>query len=164
MQHTGIIDNTSSIERLKSIETAKIVISANIDLLKENSVCLCLENVGYLGNDLITNFEDLTTFVDALSCPSVGVAFDIAHANVSGGIENGIDTLGSRIKHIHISDNIGKTDDHHRPLGKGNIDFNLLKQNLKADLMVAIIEIKPDVNWKKNLLDSRKVLRGMRLI
>ena len=164
VQHTGIIDNASSSERLKSIETAKIVISANIDSLKENGVCLCIENVGCLGNDLIINFEDLATFVDALSCSSVGVAFDVAHANVAGGIENGIDILGSRIKHIHISDNIGKTDGHHRPLGKGNIDFNLLKQNLKADLMVAIMEIEPDFNWKKNLLDSRKVLRGMGLI
>lgn len=161
--HLGGIDSNEPSEITRGIEIARKVIISNIDLLEKHDIYLCIENVGYLGNDLIANFKQLADFVDSFSTSMVGITFDFSHANIFGGVKKGIDVLGSRIKHIHISDNSGIKEGHHMPLGKGNIDLNLLKQ-LNTDCIIVIMEIEPDSNWEKNLSDSRKILQVMKII
>lgn len=158
--HTGIIKNGRTSE---GVETAKRVINSNIDLLEKYGILLCVENVGYLGCDLIRDFEQLATFVDYFPNHLVGVVFDVSHANITGGVESGIESIGCRIKHIHLSDNLGKPDNHHMPLGKGNIDFGLLRKCSLTNSSVAILEITPDDDWQTNLLDSRKILQELKL-
>lgn len=153
--HTGILNE---IDIFKGIEVAKKVIDTNLELLEQNNIVLCIENVGFLGNDLISNFDQLVAFVDYFPKHLVGTVFDIAHANVKGEVKLGLKTLGNRIKHIHLGDNSGEINDHHMAIGKGNIDFSILKKSTFPDNLTAIIEITPSLNWQKDLLDSRKIL------
>lgn len=161
--HLGVIDSNTPSRIARGIEIAKKGIISNIDLLENYDIYLGIENVGYLGKDLIANFSQLAEFVDSFSTSKVGITFDFSHANIHGGVKKGIDVLGSRIKHVHISDNLGIIEGHHMPLGKGNIDFRSLKQ-LNTDCMTAIMEIEPGRNWENNLLYSRKVLQEMKII
>ena len=55
--------------------------------------------------------------------PQVGVCLDIGHANYSRCTpEVWFDALGSNIRHLHLSDNLGSFDDH-LPLGRGTVDW-----------------------------------------
>ena len=55
--------------------------------------------------------------------PDVYLNFDIAHAYLSdGGISHFMKNLSKKIRHLHLSDNWGR-DDQHLPLGAGKIDW-----------------------------------------
>ena len=159
--HTGMLVD---VDVYRGVEVAKRVIDSNLDLLEVHGIILCLENVGYLGNELISNFEQLVALVDCFPRHLVGVAFDISHANVTGSVETGIEILGDRIKHIHVSDNNGEQFNHHMSIGKGNINFRLLKKCSIIDNSMVILEIAPDENWQMNLLNSRRFLQELCLI
>jgi sugar phosphate isomerase/epimerase len=63
----------------------------------------------------------------------LGLHLDVGHANVGGDkLEGLLDRLGSRLVHVHLSDNRGNNDDH-MPLGAGRVDWpraiRLLKQH-----------------------------------
>lgn len=159
--HTGTLNNEDS---HKCIEVAKRVIKTNIELLEQCNILLCIENVGYLDDEMISNFEQLAAFVDLFPGHLVGVVFDISHANVKGGVESGVRKLGNRIQYVHLADNNGEKDNHHKTLGEGNIDFNLLNKGIFPDDSLAILEITPDSNWQNKLLDSRKILHKLNLV
>ena len=55
--------------------------------------------------------------------PSMNYVLDVAHAYLQGEIFQFIETFGSKIKHVHVSDNRGKADQH-LPLGEGNINWS----------------------------------------
>ncbi len=62
----------------------------------------------------------------------LGLHLDVGHAFVAGiDLEQLLDRLGSRLWHVHFSDNRGQEDDH-MPIGAGKIDWwatiRLLKQ------------------------------------
>ncbi len=145
------------------INTVKKVIDSNLEILEKYSMALNLENVGYLGNDLISNFEQLTSLVDNFPKHLVGIVFDVSHANLTGGIESGIEILSDKIKLVHLSDNSGDQKEHHMPIGEGNIDFKQLFKYPYLDGLTALLEITPNNNWQKNLLDSRNVLQKLNL-
>lgn len=159
--HTGKLNNE---DFNICIEVAKRVINTNIELLEQYNILLCIENVGYLDNVMISSIDQLVAFVNLFPEHLVGVAFDIAHANVKGNIERSIRILGNRIKHIHLADNVGKKDNHHKALGKGNVDFSILNKGIFPDGSTAILEITPDSNWQNKILDSRKILHKLNLI
>ena len=159
--HTGTGPTVGSNVNRDAINTARLLIEDNIDLLQRSGLVLCLENVGYLGNDLISDFTQLAALIDTLSTPSVGAAFDLAHANIVGGVEAGLAILGPRIKHIHVSDNLGTVESHHMPLGSGNIDFNSLKSLSNPGSVTSVLEIEPDDVWKRNLIDGRRFLQDL---
>jgi sugar phosphate isomerase/epimerase len=159
--HTGQVKME---DRAIALNSAKNVIDENLTLLKKCELILCIENVSYPNAELIRDFKELALFVDSFPKDLVGVAFDVSHANIKEGVNDGIDILRNRIKEIHLSDNNGNIENHHLPLGKGNIDFNILKNGLNLKDIVAILEIKPDENWKKNLLDSQKFLQELKVI
>jgi sugar phosphate isomerase/epimerase len=69
---------------------------------------------------------------------------DLAHAVCYGGDDEAvrfIETFGPRIKHIHVSDNRGSTDDHLFP-GYGVVNLakyaELIKKHVPADVSVSL--------------------------
>lgn len=73
---------------------------------------------------------EICTILDA--DPRLGLHLDVGHAFVAGiDLEQLLDQLGSRLWHVHFSDNRGQDDDH-MPIGAGKIDWQatirLLKQ------------------------------------
>ena len=71
----------------------------------------------------------------------VGVCLDIGHAHYSGTpLETWFDVLGPSIACLHLSDNMGRFDDH-LPLGDGGIDWALadrLYQGLGKELPMTL--------------------------
>lgn len=75
----------------------------------------------------IENVEDedpsvFARILDGISSPKIGCCLDVGHAHAysSVPVDTWIKVLGSRIGHVHINDNDGKSD-LHLPLGKGSL-------------------------------------------
>jgi sugar phosphate isomerase/epimerase len=58
--------------------------------------------------------------VDRFPPERVGVCIDLGHANIQETVQGAVRAAGSRLIHVHASDNHGKQDDHFVP-GKGSI-------------------------------------------
>ncbi|MBC8101413.1 MAG: sugar phosphate isomerase/epimerase [Cytophagales bacterium] len=90
-------------------------------------ITLMVENVE--GDDA----ESLAPVLDFL--PAVGLHLDIGHANIGSGRKSSTATLlakyGGRLKHVHLSDNKGKSDDH-LAIGAGTIDWRRELRAVKA--------------------------------
>lgn len=84
----------------------------------EFGVELLIENVLDRDPDIILRI------MKAAAPASVGVCFDVSHANLSPTPqEEWFKILSPYIRHIHLSDNFGRYDDH-EALGDGCIDFS----------------------------------------
>lgn len=90
-------------------------------------ITLMVENVE--GDDA----ESLAPVLDAL--PMVGLHLDIGHANIGKGRKSNTESLlkryGTRLTHVHLSDNKGKSDDH-LAIGAGTIDWRREMRAVKA--------------------------------
>ncbi|OEU53876.1 MAG: sugar phosphate isomerase [Desulfobacterales bacterium C00003060] len=78
-------------------------------------------------------FDSVSTFAKLMQeVPGLEVHLDLGHTNF--GTDDGVTFcafFGSHIKHVHFSDN-RSTDDHHMPLGVGNVDWNKQVSALKS--------------------------------
>ncbi len=99
---------------------------------EQKGICLCLENMFPLYK-LLFEPEEFTEVFERF--PGFKMTLDTGHANIDS--KNGkrvlefITMFGSRIRHVHISDNSGKKDDHF-PIGKGTVNFQSIIQALKS--------------------------------
>lgn len=95
---------------------------------EKKDVKIMLENVPE--GKTVRTFKSYKYIVDK---SGVFVHLDIAHAFIVGGmkeIKRYTSTFGDRIRHIHIHDNHGKSDEH-LPLGRGKINFDDVVRELK---------------------------------
>lgn len=78
-------------------------------------------------------FDRVSTFATLIErVPGLHIHLDVGHANL--GKDHGdvfCRKLGHHIRHVHVSDNRSKADDH-MPLGAGNIDWPKIIQALKT--------------------------------
>ncbi|MFO7783523.1 MAG: sugar phosphate isomerase/epimerase family protein [Desulfatiglandales bacterium] len=87
--------------------------------------------------------------------PSLGMTLDLGHAHIRTTGEHRslafIKRHGTRIKHIHASDNRGREDEH-LPVGVGSVDFPLLMRALEEtgyDGTLTIEVFSPDREYLK---------------
>lgn len=94
-------------------------------------ITLMVENL----DRLFAGPDDLAPILDA--CPDVGLHLDVGHANLNlglGGTNRSaafLERYGDRLRHVHLSDNRGGSDDLHLPLGAGTIDWRGVARRLK---------------------------------
>ena len=95
---------------------------------------LLLENV------LDPNPSELKAILDGVNDPRLGVCLDVGHVNVHSpfGVEFWIETLGTRIRHVHLHNNDGEHDSHDE-LSAGGIDVRAL--------MAALHRCAPDADF-----------------
>ena len=100
--------------------------------------------------------EDLIAIQDSFHSDHIGVCWDVGHANrMYHGLQPlAIRRLGSRIKALHIDDNLGKDDLHLLPF-EGNVAWEQIMYELhdggcEADL---IYEIRNNSNMPEALRD-----------
>ena len=121
---------------------------------------LCLENL----------FPPLTSFGamdDWEACfenyPRLGLALDIGHAHITGGmmeVLRFISRFKSRLRHLHVSDNLGRRDDH-LPIGDGRIDFPAVAAALNQIGYRQGITLEVFSEDRDDLLRSRDRLAAM---
>ena len=80
-----------------------------------------LENVPNPTPYLLVSLDDFRLF-DAEMTPRMDYVLDIGHSNLLGETLGFIEEFGSRIKHVHVSDNEGDVDTH-LAIGDGSIDW-----------------------------------------
>lgn len=101
------------------IEQATAFWKDEIRRYKAIGVRVVLENV------VESSPELLLRLVDNVASDYLGLCFDIGHATLCSTLppSRWVEMMGARLRHIHLHDNNGKTDDH-LPVGKGIIDFD----------------------------------------
>lgn len=85
-----------------------------------DSLTVCLENV------LETAPEMLTEILEDVGSPKLGICLDVGHANAysSVSVDRWLEICAPYIRHFHIHNNDGHTDQH-RPLHRGSIDMRI---------------------------------------
>ena len=122
---------------------------------------LCLENL----------FPQLTPFGamdDWDRCftryPQLGLTLDIAHAHIGPDgmtrILSYIHRFKSRLRHLHVSDNLGRRDDH-LPVGDGLIDFPAVAAALNRIGYQKGITLEVFSANRDDLVRSRDLLAAM---
>ncbi|MBN1355322.1 sugar phosphate isomerase/epimerase [bacterium] len=87
---------------------------------------------------------------------------DVGHANLNTEMNQTpvlLKHFGDRLKHVHLSDNVGGTGDLHLPLGAGKIRWKEILNHLKSsgyDDTVTLEIFSPE---RQYLLTSRELLR-----
>ncbi len=77
----------------------------------------------FIENSFDIDTQPLAAIMEIIKSDRIGVCLDIGHANYSGTpLEKWFEDLGRWIGYMHLSDNMGKYDDH-IPLGQGTIDW-----------------------------------------
>jgi len=79
---------------------------------------------------LLTSPEEFIEFYERTGS-SLGVAFDVGHANVGSQVKRFLELLAFRFEAVHVHDNDGVSDTH-QAIGSGNINWSYVIEKLKA--------------------------------
>jgi sugar phosphate isomerase/epimerase len=77
-----------------------------------------------------TTPEHLMMILEMGHLSQTGICLDVGHAHITVGVSSAIETMGDRIKQVHVHDNKGLKDDHLWPCD-GTIDWPATVQGLK---------------------------------
>jgi sugar phosphate isomerase/epimerase len=136
-------------------------ISQMINSAGHLNVTICLENM-FPRNRLGVEPDDFDEIFDTF--PSLRLTLDTGHANIGDRrgrrLRGLLERFGRRIGHVHISDNLGKLDDH-LAVGQGNIRFAEVVRHLKSVDYDETITLEVfDVN-RRMLVKSRERIRRL---
>lgn len=108
----------------------------NIQLIKKvNRYCKVKGITLMLENDIepFDTPEVFSRIIDEI--PDLDINLDVGHCNINQEknlTQDFFKTFGNKIVHLHLSDNMGKSDDH-LPLGCGNIEWNEIIEIIKKE-------------------------------
>ena len=122
---TGISSFYPGMDRFQNMETAKTL----LQIARENDVKIAIENVPEPYPFLLKSVEDFARFYAEFS-ENIGLVLDIGHANINGQIERFLEAFSSRIVHMHLSDNDGKSDQH-LGIGHGTINWDKVSDSIR---------------------------------
>ncbi len=103
-------------------------------------VVLIVEPLTHLETTSVETLDDSLEMLDGVGSQHLQMMIDTGHANVTARqlgedpaayFKRNVETLGSRLRHVHLSDNFGDLDAHLLP-GEGNFDFASAYGVLKA--------------------------------
>ncbi|UCD99735.1 MAG: sugar phosphate isomerase/epimerase [Chloroflexota bacterium] len=139
---------------LDSLET----IIAKADQL---GLCVCLENM-FPRTGSFFEPADFTEILERF--PNLKLTLDSGHANIGSQNDNRIfefvKQFNHRIGHIHISDNLGKRDDH-LPIGEGTINFYKIAKVLKECGYDDTITLEIFAEDRRKLMSSKEDFAAM---
>jgi sugar phosphate isomerase/epimerase len=97
---------------------------------RDYGVPAMIENVPEPIPFLMKSAEDFDRFFSEVK-HDVSMVLDVAHANLRGETAEFLRRFGDRVRHIHVSDNRGRTDEH-LPLGVGSINWKETVSAIKS--------------------------------
>ncbi len=121
--HPGVIGPIQRYDRERVLRLTREGLEAIIAEAGDCSVPLALENMPLMKGTICQTAEELGRVLEGLD---IGICFDIGHANIANQI-NELLELAPGFVNMHVHDNIGGPSDQHLALGKGNIDFSVLR-------------------------------------
>jgi sugar phosphate isomerase/epimerase len=130
--HPGHIRGMGAFVRPQALELALESIEIILEAAERLDITVCLENM-FPGYGAFFEGDEVGLVLDRF--PRLAMTLDTGHANIGSPrgrrIQALISRFGSRIAHVHVSDNHGEADEH-LPLGKGSIDFKAVVKTLTA--------------------------------
>jgi sugar phosphate isomerase/epimerase len=137
-------------------------IKANISFLRKITRLCKPRGITLMFENYIAPFDSPKVFERILrEVPELKIHLDVGHCNINQP-ENLTGAFfrkfGSKIVHVHLSDNKGKNDDH-LPLGCGNIDWEEIIRIMKRYSFDASITLEVFSRDRDYLLLSRDKLR-----
>ncbi len=136
--HPGLSSLSIPGQEDKAVRQAKKSMRSIERAAQDFGIRVAVENMPNMKFMLGREAAQLAEIVDGTS---LGVCFDIGHANTTNQIDEMIETFGNRITNIHIHDNDGDFDSH-MTIGDGSIDFSDVLKKLRGYGGNLIIESK----------------------
>ena len=129
-------------------------------LAAETSTIVAMENMFPLRVRGVTGPSLRETALDAYS----HVTLDTSHAAVSGAdILETAAAMGSRLAHVHLSDNSGKGWDSHLPVSEGVLPLADLLTDLDRSAFAGAVSLELDLRrWMNDPTGMKRVLSGNR--
>lgn len=130
-----------------------------IEFAQDEGIVFMLENSASKRD--VAKFDDFNQIIKVV--PNIEVHVDIAHAYLHGGlthIDQFLRGFKGQIQHLHISDNLGKDDDH-LPLGYGKINFERVVKTLKRIKYDGTITFEIFQKKKEGLSHSLKTFKRL---
>ena len=148
-----------------TLETVKMhafdFLAGMVAAAEQLDITICLENMfprNRLGVEP-DDFEEIFT-----QFPTLKLTLDTGHANIDDRrgrrLKGLVDRFGDRIDHVHVSDNLGRLDEH-LAVGQGTVNFDDLVKRLKTigyDDTITLEVFDPD---RRLLVDSRTCIKAM---
>jgi sugar phosphate isomerase/epimerase len=144
----------------------KFLIEQNLKSLQELAEYAGELNMGIMIENIpghvFNSSADLGALLDEI--PELGLHLDIGHCNLASIPNNAeliLDSYGRRLRHVHLHDNKGGTEDLHLALGTGTVDVPRMVRALKScgyDDTITLEVFSPDHHY---LEYSRDLLRKM---
>jgi sugar phosphate isomerase/epimerase len=106
---------------------------------------------------ILGSCRDFETFVRERSMNKSRMAFDIGHANTFSQVGEFLKQFGNRISHIHLHDNYGERDEHNM-IGRGTVDWSVLKDFLTRGSFQGLIVIESVKNTLESLGKAKSML------
>jgi len=102
---------------------------------------IAIENVPGKYGSIMKTTEDFQRLYRETGLADIGIVLDTGHANLENQIQPFLQQFPDKISHLHLSDNMGETDEH-LGIGYGKIDWQQLTTHLKGMRFNGIIMIE----------------------
>jgi protein FrlC len=114
-----------------------------VEHAEKRGVALLIEHTTMFEGNVVVTLHDLLELLDAVKSDHLLPLVDTGHVAVNGeSMVDYVRSLGGRIRHIHIDDNNGRTNEH-LPPGMGTINFEPLFRALKGIGYEGYLSIEP---------------------
>jgi len=138
----------------------RINIDSVRDLLKtarKRGVEIAIENVPEPFPFLLKSASDFSRFYSELG-EDLGLTFDVGHANLNHQIDDFINGFGSKMVHVHVSDNNGDSD-MHCGIGRGTVKWRGVADSLKRVKYDGIVMLESIEYIEESLQRLRDLFR-----
>ncbi len=124
---------------------------------EEIGLRIAIENVPQKYGSIMKTPEDFTKLYKDTGLSDIGIVLDVGHANLELQTQRFLEHFPDRIVHLHLSDNMGETDDHFG-IGYGKINWPQLITQLKSISFIGIIMIESVFNVPESLTTLKQLL------
>ena len=150
---TGISMFYPGMDWKQNVASIKLLSAYAIDL----GIKIAIENLPEKYGFIMSTPEHFQQLFKDSYLEDVGLVLDTGHSNLEGKTEAFLKKLSGKIVQIHISDNMGK-DDQHLSVGYGNIDWKNFAKILSEINYKKIIMIETVENVRSSLCKIKKLL------
>jgi sugar phosphate isomerase/epimerase len=123
---------------------------------EEHGVNIAIENVPEPYPFIMKTVQDFTKFYNETNL-NIGLVLDVGHAHLNSQIELFLKTFADKIAHIHVSDNMGETDQH-LGIGYGKISWQQFAQTLKETAYDKTVIIESVEHVEESLTKLKQLL------
>jgi sugar phosphate isomerase/epimerase len=124
---------------------------------KEYGLRIAIENVPQKYGSIMKTTEDFQRLYEETGLTDIGIVLDTGHANLEAQTERFLTQLPDKIFELHLSDNMGESDQH-LGIGYGKIDWQQLMAQLKQIRFNGIIMIESVFNVPESLTTLKQLL------